>query len=345
MFERGMRILIVDDDADMARLLRGVLGNQGYDIVEHVTTGAGALEMAERFDVILLDHQLPDVSGVEVVEEIRTRPDPPSVIIVTGHGTESLAAAALRRGADDYLVKDAALPHLLPEVLERVRRQRALRSALRTAQEELIRAERLAAIGEMTITLHHEINNPLMAASAEVDLLLARKSALSADQVAGLEAMRTALGRIADIVRRIGTLREARPAPYPGELRMIDLDEGEASAGPAPIVGTAVVYLPDEDLARVTGLLLGRAGFRVSRARNAEELARAAREPGVRLALFSATRESPTAGLSLAGKRSWRAIGMVADEEAERRAEACDLVVRVPFDPAVLLAHLKRFAE
>lgn len=340
----AMRVLIVDDDADMARLLRGLVSSQGYGVVEHVVTGGEALAVADRFDVILLDHQLPDVSGVEVVEEMRARPEPPSVIIVTGHGTESLAAAALRRGADDYLVKDAALPHLLPEVLERVRRQRALRSALRTAQEELVRAERLAAIGEMTVTLHHEINNPLMAASAEVDLLLARATTLKEDQVAGLEAVREALARIAEIVRRIGTLREARTSSYPGDRRMIDISELGTPDGAAHIVGTAVMYVPDDDLARVTGLLLGRAGFRVRRSRSVDELAQGAAEAGVRIVLFSATRESPTAGLELQRKRSWWAIGLAADEEVARRAEGCDLLVRVPFDPAILLGDFQRLA-
>ena len=341
-----MRILIVDDDADMARLLRGLLDSQGYAFIDYVGTGREAIAMAERFDVILLDHQLPDVSGVEVVEEIRTRPDPPSVIIVTGHGTEALAATALRRGADDYLVKDAALPHLLPEVLERVRRQRALRSALRTAQEELVRAERLAAIGEMTVTLHHEINNPLMAASAELDVLLARPGGLSRDQVDGLEGVRTALERIAEIVRRIGSLREARPTPYPGELRMIDLGDGHEHVESAtPFVGGALMYVPDDDLARVTSLLLRRAGFRVNRVRSADELGEAAAADGVRLVVFSATRESPTAGLSLRRDRRWRAVGLVADDEVARRAEECDLVVRVPFDPEALLGDLGRFAE
>jgi signal transduction histidine kinase len=122
-------------------------------------------------------------------------------------------------------VKDGWLSHLLPEVLERVRRERELRGALAAAQAELLQAERLAAIGEMTVTLHHEINNPLMAASAEVELLLARGDGLSDDQKAALGEVRVALDRIRDIVRKIGNLREAKTTPYSGELKMIDLSE------------------------------------------------------------------------------------------------------------------------
>lgn len=221
----ALRVLIVDDDLDMARLLRVLLTQQRFGSVEHAATGRDALLAPGRFDIILLDHQLPDLSGIELVQPLRERPESPSIVLVTAHGNESLAAEALRRGADDYLVKDASLTHLLPEVLERVRRERELRAALAAAQDDLVKAERLAAIGEMTVTLHHEINNPLMAASAEVDLLLGAPESLTATQLAALTEVRAALDRIRDIVRRIGHLREARSTAYLQDLRMIDLSE------------------------------------------------------------------------------------------------------------------------
>ena len=100
--------------------------------------------------------------------------------MITAHGNESLAAAALRLGAEDYLVKDASLAQLLPQVLERVRRIRAVREALAAAERDLVHAERLAAIGQLNVTLHHTINNPLMAASAEAELLLSDAAELYA---------------------------------------------------------------------------------------------------------------------------------------------------------------------
>lgn len=219
------RVLLVDDDPDLGRLIQHVLGANGYEPAVQVTTGREALASLGGIDIVLLDQQLPDTSGLDVLDAIRTRPEPPAVILVTGHGNESLVAAALRRGADDYLAKDAALTELLPQILERVRRGRELRKALAAAEQDLVRAERLAAVGEMTVTLHHEINNPLMAASAEVDLLLAKGDGLSDDQKAAVGEIRVALDRIRDIVRKIGTLREAKTTPYSGELKMIDLGE------------------------------------------------------------------------------------------------------------------------
>jgi CheY-like chemotaxis protein len=141
--------------------------------VEHAADGREALERLDGVAVVLLDRQLPDATGMEVLDAIRARPHPPAVVMITAHGSEALAAAALRQGADDYLVKDVSLGRMLPQVLERVRRSRELRKALAAAQRDLLRAERLAAVGEMTVTLHHEINNPLMSAFADVELLLA----------------------------------------------------------------------------------------------------------------------------------------------------------------------------
>lgn len=220
-----LRVLIVDDDPAIIRLLDAVLQNAGVSSVAHVTSAERALAQAEAADVVLLDNQLPDHEGVDLLRLLRDRREPPSVVMITAHGNEALAAESLRRGADDYLVKDGTLPNLLPKVLERVRRERALKRALQVAEAELVQAERRAAMGEMTVTLHHEINNPLMAASAEVELLLARGDGLSDDQKAALGEVRVALDRIRDIVRKIGNLREAKTTPYSGELKMIDLSE------------------------------------------------------------------------------------------------------------------------
>ena len=196
------KVLLVDDDPVMVRLVRKILADNGFRSVVHAATGREALDQLEGVDVVLLDHQLPDTTGLEVLEAIRTRPQPPAVILVTAHGNESLAATALRRGADDYLAKDLSLAELLPQVLERVRRTRELRKALGAAERDLVRAERLAAIGEMTVTLHHEINNPLMAAFAHVELLLADPAMTAESRQETLTSVRDALHRIRDIMRR-----------------------------------------------------------------------------------------------------------------------------------------------
>src|SRR6476469_9506580 len=251
----GPRVLIVDDDHTIAHLVGHVVRSLGFGSASHVATGREGLEAMDGADIVLLDHQLPDASGLDILETIRARPNPPAVIVITAHGNESLAAAALRLGADDYLAKDHSLLEMLPQVLERVRRNRELRKALAAAEQDLVRAERLAAAGEMSVTLHHESNNPLMAAFAHVDLLLADLEGDIEQRRQGLESIRQALSRVRDILQRIGELREARSKEYLAGVRMLDLSRS-AEAPRAADRGEAVIFLPDEDLARVTSLLL-----------------------------------------------------------------------------------------
>ncbi|MEP6689250.1 MAG: response regulator, partial [Gemmatimonadales bacterium] len=118
------RVLVVDDDLTIARLVLHLLRARGFGEAAHVTTGREALESLGGIDIVLLDHQLPDANGLDILEVIRARPHPPAVVLITANGNESLAAAALRLGADDYLAKDGSLLDMLPEILERVRRSR-----------------------------------------------------------------------------------------------------------------------------------------------------------------------------------------------------------------------------
>ena len=313
------RVLLVDDDPDLVRLIQHVLRVSGYGPARQVGTGREALDSLDDIDIVLLDQQLPDTSGLDVLEAIRTRPAAPAVVLVTGHGNESLVASALRRGADDYLAKDAALTELLPQILERVRRTRELKKALAAAEEELVRAERLAAVGEMTVTLHHEINNPLMAAFADVELLLTDPAASAEVVRQGLEDIQQALRRIRDIVQRIGQLREIRSKDYLRGLRMVDLERKELEASVVHR-GTALLHVPDEDLSRIISLLLRATGFRVERCRSVDELQHSAASPGVAVVLIAGGASSPGAhplgGFIAPGNRDYLLVALVSGEDA-----------------------------
>jgi DNA-binding response OmpR family regulator len=338
-----LRILLVDDDPDIARLVQHVMGANGFQPAAQVTTGREALASLEDVDIVLLDHQLPDSSGLDVLEAIRGRPAPPAVILITAHGNESLAASALRRGADDYLAKDAALADLLPQILERVRRNRELRKALAAAEQELVRAERMAAIGEMTVTLHHEINNPLMAAFTDVELLLAAPDTPVEQRRQGLESVREALRRIRDIVQRIGQLREVRSKDYLRGIRMVDLERREPGMR-AVDRGAAILHLPDEGHARVISLLLRDAGFQVERARSVAELQAAVNRIGVALVVLTGGSEAPGAhplgGFVPDADRSYRIVGLVSGEGSAALRAGADQVVHLPFDPSTFIQEV-----
>lgn len=340
--ETGQRILVADDDPAIGRLVVRLARAQGFGAGLHVTSGRAALQAIDGADIVLLDHHLPDASGLEILQAIRTRPDPPAVIFITAHGNESLAADALRRGAADYLAKDHSFVSLLPKTLERVRRSRELRKALAAAERDLVRAERLAAIGEMTVTLHHEINNPLMTASTCLELLLAAPEMPGPERRAALAEIQDALHRIRDIVRRIGDLRAARTMTYTPGVRMIDLEAG--STAPESHHGIALVQVPDEDLARIAALLLRHAGFAVERCADLAELEERVRRVGVSLVLVlggtGAAGAHPLGGFAPPAGREFRVVALVAGEGAAARAAGADRVIELPFDPGLFTADM-----
>lgn len=338
------RILVVDDDLALARLLLELLAAHGYSDVRHVTTAAAALPAARDADIVLLDHQLPDGQSTDLLPRLLSHVPAPSVIVITAHGTEALAARALRLGAEDYLRKDDSLRALLPEVVERARRRGALRAAFAAAEAEVLRTERLAAIGEMTVALHHELNNPLMVALAEVDLLREDPGLPDATR-APLAAIRGALLRMRDALQKAAAHRGVARSEYLRGVQMADLHapvEAPVVRHPDLFHGRAIVSLPDEATARVLGLLLRHAGFEVELAASAAECAAAAATPprptlwvvsaGV---LLEAEHPQPPA------EKPVTLVALAASpEEADTIRGMADLVVLLPFDPATLVPEV-----
>jgi DNA-binding response OmpR family regulator len=337
---RGLRILIVDDDPDYARLLATLLEAAGHAPPTVAGTIEQAIVLAAGTDLVLLDHQLPDGQGLELLPSLKAGPSRPSVILITAHGDEVLAARALRAGADDYLIKDASLPQLLPEVVERQRRERALREALAAAERDLVHAERLAAIGQLNVTLHHNINNPLMAAFAEVALLLDDPT-FPVEQRQSVLAVREQLERIRQTLERVGTLRHDRTTAYLEHLPMIDLSR---RTQPMPMyLGEAVLHLHDPDTERVVAMLLRHAGFGVTRVTGSTELSGRVSEIGVAVVLVHGSAAPGThalGGFHPPRERSYRVVALVQGDPGPARAAGADYVIGLPFDPGTLTGEI-----
>jgi len=329
----------------MATLLRSLLAAEGYDQIAWVTTAAAALERVGQTDLILLDHHLPDTTGLELLPRLLSLPDPPAVIMVTGEGTEELAAAALRLGADDYIAKGARLAEMLPPIVERARRNRMLHATRAEVEQELIRAERLVAVGEMTVTLHHELNNPLMAALVEIDLLLTGE-ALAPPVAEAVDRVRDALLRMRDIVKRAGELRRADASPYLTGLRMIDLTgsgDGTPTAAGASR-GRAVIYTSDRELFRAAALLLRHAGFSVDQAPSVEAAAAESRRFDVALLVLdvSGVPQDPLEGFRPPKGRAYTLVAVVRGHPEPAGKAGADLVLTRPFDPATFTTEILR---
>jgi len=115
-------VLVVDDEPQIRRVLRATLSSTGYEVIE-AKSGQEAIEtvIAERPDLILLDVNMPGMSGLEACSKIRMSFDGP-IIMVTVRNAERDKIAALDAGADDYVVKPFAIGELLARIRAALRR-------------------------------------------------------------------------------------------------------------------------------------------------------------------------------------------------------------------------------
>lgn len=145
------RILIIEDEPDLAGLLVYNLKQEGHD-VEAVGTGAAGVQRAQssRPDLVLLDLMLPDISGSEVARMIKSDPrlQGVGVVMVTARGTEAERVQGLELGADDYVVK----PFSVKELLLRVR------NVLKRSAPQEAAAGPLLSAGEISLDVsRHEV--------------------------------------------------------------------------------------------------------------------------------------------------------------------------------------------
>ena len=133
-FATAPRVLVVEDEIDVALLLSYNLEAEGY-VVESVARGDEAeLRLAENApDLLLLDWMLPGVSGIEICRRLRTHEATRTlpIIMVTGRGDESERVRGLAIGADDYVVKPFSVIELMARVRALLRRSRPERIAER----------------------------------------------------------------------------------------------------------------------------------------------------------------------------------------------------------------------
>jgi two-component system repressor protein LuxO len=132
---RPSSILLVEDSPSMAVVYQGYLAGENY-IVSHVETGKGAIAALryESPDVVLLDLNLPDMSGMDILRELQETAPGTSVIVITAHGSVDTAVDAMRFGAFDFLVKPFDGKRLKVTISNAVE-QRKLREIVETYHE------------------------------------------------------------------------------------------------------------------------------------------------------------------------------------------------------------------
>ena len=159
----GTRILYIDDDPGIARLVQRQLQRSGCKVTT-ASSGAEGLALAgcEIFDAIGLDHYMPVQDGLEVLEALNALPDAPPVIFVTGAEEPRIAVTALKSGAADYVVKDVQgnfIELLGASIVQAIAGTRIRRE--RDAAEREVRAsrDRLEVLAAQQAVLLREVNH------------------------------------------------------------------------------------------------------------------------------------------------------------------------------------------
>jgi signal transduction histidine kinase len=220
-------VLVADDNADMRNYVQRLLRAGGFR-VEAVTDGKKALAAARRLkpDLVLSDVMMPELDGFGLLtafrkdSELRDTP----VLLLSARAGEEAKVEGLSAGADDYLIKPFSARELLARVGAKLQLARTRRERAEVLQAELARVTRLTTMGELTASIAHEVNQPLMAIVTNADTCL---SWLASDTPQIDEARKAAERivrdghRAGDIINTIRALaRKSRP-----EMAQLDMND------------------------------------------------------------------------------------------------------------------------
>ena len=147
----AIKVLVIDDEPPIRKLLRMGLSTQGYDILE-ASNGKIALEkLAEDPALIILDLGLPDIQGHELLRMIRGRNESVPIVVLSSRGDEAGKVQALDLGADDYLTKPFGMDELLARLRAALRHQLQIqgeRPVFRTGDLSVDLVRRIIKVGD-----------------------------------------------------------------------------------------------------------------------------------------------------------------------------------------------------
>lgn len=213
--QQHRRILYIDDDAGIRRLVEKILVRRGHTVVTAENGSDGvAKARADEFDLIAVDHYMPGMDGLETLQALREDPKCAPVVYVTGSEESAVAVAALKAGAADYVVKSVGddFVDLLEQAFSHALETRRLVESKERAEEELRTAnERLAA-------LLREVNHRVANSLQLVTTMVTMQARMLTDAAAK--------AALADTERRIQAIGQVHRKLYTsGDVESVAMDE------------------------------------------------------------------------------------------------------------------------
>ena len=226
-----MNVLLADDDPTMRLLLSRMLEQGGHAVTTAAADGQEAWEsyVAMPAPLLILDWEMPKMDGLELCRRIRSseRGDEAFILVITARDKTEDLTAVLDAGADDYMSKPVTADNLKAR-LRIAERRIEVNAARRNAEERLRKAQYLAGIGETSLALQHEINNPLAALLSNTSLIESGMMT-AAETEEALVTIAQMARRIAEVVKRLRQLDNPTSVEYLGSARMIDIKPGSGS--------------------------------------------------------------------------------------------------------------------
>jgi two-component system KDP operon response regulator KdpE len=150
------KVLVIEDEAPIRKLLRTGLSRQGFEVVEASDGQRALAQLFNNPDVVTLDLGLPDVDGLELLRQIRERRDDLPIVVLSSHSDEAIKVQALDLGADDYITKPFGMNELIARIRAALRHRlqvQGQRPVLRVGELEVDLVRRTVTVSGRSVKL------------------------------------------------------------------------------------------------------------------------------------------------------------------------------------------------
>jgi DNA-binding response OmpR family regulator len=223
--EKSKKILLVEDDDKFARILSKQLEKNSYG-VSHCSKLSDFLEktIEGKYDLVLLDLGLPDSSGLETYDKVSEVVSDIPIVILTGLDDEEIAVGAVKKGAQDYLVKGEVDNRTLLRSLDYAIERSRLLFRLKKLQQLVLQSERIKVLVETAGAAAHEINQPLTSIFGMVEILRKDLKGNAAAQQK-LDFILESANKLKEIIKKMGSVRKYTTKPYSKGVDIVNFDE------------------------------------------------------------------------------------------------------------------------